>query len=94
MPSGEGMWLSRVRENLMHGSLGERWRRSDDPWRRIEPPEGNPGTRQPGLPVITTAPALYPTDPYRFLSVVVGDQRAFDGRVGGPVVPDRGGQGE
>jgi hypothetical protein len=54
----------------MHGSLGERWRRSDDPWRRIEPPEGNPGTRQPGLPVITTAPALYPTKG----SVIVGDQ--------------------
>ena len=27
MPSGEGMRLSRVRENLTHGSLGGRWRR-------------------------------------------------------------------
>src|ERR1700737_1512736 len=27
MPSGEEMWLSRVRENLTHGCLGGRWRR-------------------------------------------------------------------
>ena len=74
MPSGEGMWLSRMRENLTSGSLGERWKRSGGPRRRIEPPTGNrrdrgpggPQTRhapwQPGLWVIpATAPALYPT---------------------------------
>jgi hypothetical protein len=27
MLSGEGMWLSRMRENLMSGSLGGRWKR-------------------------------------------------------------------
>jgi hypothetical protein len=31
MPSGEGMWLSRMRENLTSGSLGERWKRGGPP---------------------------------------------------------------
>lgn len=29
MPSGEGVWLSRMRENLTSGSLGERWKRGE-----------------------------------------------------------------
>src|SRR5512133_992762 len=43
--------------------MGGRWKRSGiDPRRRAEPPAGNPGTRQPGLPIVaTTAPAPYPT---------------------------------
>src|SRR5947209_17738238 len=65
MPSGEGMWLSRMRENLMSGSLGERWRRSGGPRRRIELPDGKPpgsGSRGPaGLPYPTAAgPMVHP----------------------------------
>jgi hypothetical protein len=68
MPSGEGMWLSRMRENLTSGSLGERWKRGS--------PAAIRGFRagvlrnatlmawsEPSRRSAATAPALYPTAP-------------------------------
>jgi hypothetical protein len=66
MPSGEGMWLSRVRANLTHGSLGERWKRGSPAvicgfrvgvrWKATTMTWSEPSRRS-----TTTAPALYPT---------------------------------
>jgi len=53
MPSIDCLGESRVIEKITHGSGRGRWRRSDGPRRRIEPPEGNlwDPERRPGLQV-------------------------------------------
>lgn len=66
MPSGEGVWLSRVRENLTHGSLGERWRRGRSVGHLRAPGRwlGNATLMAWSGPIrrsAATAPALYPT---------------------------------
>ena len=85
--------MSRVRTNLTHGSLGERWKRSSNPRRRTEPPAGNPGIRRPGLPVSATAPALYPTELAPFsknarLALAAGRQKGWYGEGLACCLPD------